>query len=100
MKYRVEELAAAAGVRVDTVRFYQAKGLLPAPKRVKRVAEYSDEHLSILKRIRRYQSQGLSLAVIGKLLTSRSISTRASLLAAVADEEGQRTLTRSELAAE
>lgn len=100
MTYRVEELAAAAGVRVDTVRFYQAKGLLPAPRRVKRRAVYSEEHLSTLKRIRRYQSQGLSLSVIGKLLTSRGTSTRASLLAAVAEEGGQRTLARSELAAE
>lgn len=100
MKYKVEELAAAAGIRVDTVRFYQAKGLLPGPRRVKRMAEYSEEHLSLLKKIRRYQSQGLSLAVIGKLLTSRGNSTRASLLAAVAEEGGQRTLTRAELAAE
>jgi DNA-binding transcriptional MerR regulator len=100
MKYRVEELAVAAGVRVDTVRFYQAKGLLPPPRRVKRMAEYSEEHLSVLKKIRRYQAQGFSLAVIGKLLTSRRISTRDSLLAAVAEQGGQRTLTRAELAAE
>lgn len=100
MTYRVEELAAVAGVRVDTVRFYQAKGLLPAPRRVKRVAVYSEEHLTLLKRIRRYQSQGLSLAVIGKLLASRGTSKRASLLAAVAEESDQRTLTRSELAGE
>lgn len=100
MTYRVEELAAAAGIRVDTVRFYQAKGLLPAPRRVKRVAVYSEEHLSVLKRIRRYQAQGLTLAVIRKLLTSRGTSMRASLLAAVAEEGEQRTLTRSELAVE
>ena len=38
MEYRVEELAATAGVRVDTVRFYQSRGLLPAPVRVGRIA--------------------------------------------------------------
>ena len=40
MEYRVEELAASAGVRVDTVRFYQGRGLLPAPRREGRVAFY------------------------------------------------------------
>ncbi|MDQ3981976.1 MAG: MerR family DNA-binding transcriptional regulator, partial [Actinomycetota bacterium] len=33
MRYRVDELAARAGVSVDTVRFYQARGLLPQPER-------------------------------------------------------------------
>ncbi len=98
MEYRVEELAAAAGVRVDTVRFYQAKGLLPAPRRVKRAAVYSDQHLARLQRIRRYQSQGLTLAVIKRLLSSRGVSKGDVLLAAVADESGERSLTRSQLA--
>ena len=31
MAYRVEELAARADVSVDTVRYYQAKELLPPP---------------------------------------------------------------------
>ncbi|MBW2495552.1 MAG: MerR family DNA-binding transcriptional regulator [Deltaproteobacteria bacterium] len=33
MEYRVEQLAAAAQLPVDTLRFYQARGLLPAPRR-------------------------------------------------------------------
>ena len=37
MDYRVEALAAAAGISVDTLRFYQARGLLPSPRRVGRV---------------------------------------------------------------
>jgi DNA-binding transcriptional MerR regulator len=99
MRYRVEQLAAAAGLSVDTVRFYQAQGLLPAPKRVGRVALYSRAHLAVLQRIRRYQSQGLTLAVIKRLLTSRSRSTVAALLGAVAEERGERSLTRAQLAA-
>jgi DNA-binding transcriptional MerR regulator len=98
MEYRVEELAKAAGVRVDTVRFYQAKGLLPRPKRVKREAVYSEAHLSRLKQIRRHQSQGLPLAVIKRLLGSRSRSTTDALLSAVAEQGGERTLTRAEVA--
>jgi DNA-binding transcriptional MerR regulator len=99
MEYRVEQLAAAAGVRVDTVRFYQARGLLPAPKRVRRHALYSEAHLARLRQIRRYQAQGLSLAVIARLLRTRARGSAAdTLLEAVADQAGERTLTRSELA--
>ncbi|MBI4515750.1 MAG: MerR family transcriptional regulator [Deltaproteobacteria bacterium] len=99
MEYRVEELAGAAGVRVDTIRFYQAKGLLPAPKRVRREAVYRPEHLARLKQIRRYQSQGLSLAVIKRLLAGGSPSRAAALLRAVADRGGERSFTRAEVAA-
>jgi DNA-binding transcriptional MerR regulator len=98
--YRVEELAAAAGVRVDTIRFYQGKGLLPPPRRVQRAAVYSQDHLAILRRIRGYQSQGLSLAVIKRLLSgSRPASRTDTLLAAVVEQSGERALTRTQLAA-
>lgn len=100
MEYRVEELAAAAGVRVDTIRYYQTKGLLPRPRREKRVAIYSDEHLRALARIRRYQSQGLNLAAIKRLLGEEARSAAGALLSAAADESGERTLTRAELAQE
>ncbi|HLW16141.1 MAG TPA: MerR family transcriptional regulator, partial [Actinomycetota bacterium] len=43
--YRVEQLAAACDVSVDTIRYYQSKGLLPPPKREGRVAIYDREHL-------------------------------------------------------
>ncbi|MFQ5665623.1 MAG: MerR family transcriptional regulator [Candidatus Binatia bacterium] len=98
MQYRVEELAAAAAVRVDTVRFYQTKGLLPRPRRVKRAALYSQKHLSLLKRIRRYQAQGLSLAVIKRLLAGPPRSKVDALFVAVANQSGERCLTRAQLA--
>ncbi len=43
MRYRVDELAAQCGVSVDTVRFYQAKGLLQPGQREGRVSWYSKE---------------------------------------------------------
>jgi len=98
MEYRVEELAAAAGERVDTIRFYQAKGLLPPPRRVKRSAVYSEEHLERLETIRKYQSQGFTLALIKRLLASEKRSKADALLAAVAEQTGTRTFTRSEVA--
>jgi len=98
MEYGVEELARAAGLRVDTIRFYQAKGLLPPPRREGRRAVYAAPHLARLRRIRRYQEQGLPLDVIRKLLGGRR--TGAALARALRAEQGSRTLTRSQLAAE
>src|SRR5437016_3636701 len=68
MEYRVEELARAAQVSVDTIRFYQAKRLLPPPRRIGRVAVYGDEHLERLREIRRLQGRGLTLGVIGRIV--------------------------------
>jgi DNA-binding transcriptional MerR regulator len=64
----VDELASRAGVSVDTVRFYQARGLLPQPERAGRVAWYGDAHLEILQRIRDLKEKGFTLASIGRLL--------------------------------
>ena len=105
MEYRVEELAAAAGVRVDTVRFYQAKGLLPAPRREGRIAVYEQAHLDRLRRVRALLAEGFTLAQIGRLLESEAEASEpnrsdALLRALVAESVGERTLSRAELAAE
>jgi DNA-binding transcriptional MerR regulator len=100
MEYSVEQLAGAAAVAVDTIRFYQAKGLLPAPRRVGRRAVYEARHLQALKQIKRYQADGLPLAVVKRLLTgSAPGSKKAALLAAVSAESGEPSLSRAELAA-
>ncbi|MEO1997735.1 MAG: MerR family transcriptional regulator [Planctomycetaceae bacterium] len=111
MEYRVSELAEAAGIEVDTVRFYQARGLIPAPERRGRFAIYTDDHLERIRRIRSLLDSGFSLAQIGKLLdhdaddsassTAKGDSTDKSLLAALAAQTvGVGTVSRSELAAE
>jgi len=99
MDYGVEGLARAAGVTVDTIRFYQARRLLPPPRRVGRRAVYSSAHLDRLRRIRRLQSDGVPLAVIRRLLVPATRSD-AALARALSQERGRRTLSRSELAAE
>jgi DNA-binding transcriptional MerR regulator len=71
MRYRVDELANRCAVSVDTVRFYQARGLLPPPVREGRAAWYSDEHIRRLKRIRELKEKGLTLATIQHLLAGR-----------------------------
>ena len=68
MDYRVEDLAAAGGISVDTVRFWQGRGLLPAPRRVGRRVVYGRSHLDRIRRIRAWQSEGLPLAVISRLV--------------------------------
>ena len=56
MEYRVEALAAAAGVSVDTIRFYQGRGILPPPRRAGRVVLYDDGHLERLREVKDLQS--------------------------------------------
>ena len=86
-EYRVDELAAAADVSVDTVRFYQSRALLPAPRRDGRVAWYGDEHLQRLSRIRGLQAKGLTLATIGRLLRGELDKADEALVAAVSAED-------------
>ena len=102
MDYRVEELAKAAGIPVDTLRFYQARGLLPAPRKRGRVALYDGNHLEQLRRIRSLQEDGFSLAQIRRLLTEPEDESQApTLLTALTRESaGGRTLSRAELAVE
>ncbi len=83
MRYRVEDLAARANTSVDTIRYYQTRGLLPPPHRVGRLAWYDDDHLDRLSQIRRLQGRGLSLAVIRRLLAGELDRADEELAAAV-----------------
>lgn len=83
MRYRVDQIAARAGVSVDTVRFYQARGLLPQPERSGRVAWYSDEHLATLQRIRDLKDKGFTLASIRRLLAGDLDAADEALVAAI-----------------
>jgi DNA-binding transcriptional MerR regulator len=101
--FRVEQLAAAAGVGVGTVRFYQARDLLDPPRRRGRVALYDEAHLARLHRIRSLQQQGFTLAQIRRVLreTPPRGAREQSLVSALVEESvGDRTLSRAELAAE
>jgi DNA-binding transcriptional MerR regulator len=102
VEYRVEELAASVGVRVDTVRFYQGRGLLPPPRREGRVAYYQEAHVERLRRVRELLTEGFTLAQIGRLFegTERVEPADGLLTALVAETVGERTLSRVELAAE
>jgi DNA-binding transcriptional MerR regulator len=81
---RVEELARRADVSVDTIRFYQKRQLLQAPRRVGRIAWYGADHVERLGRIRELQRQGFSLSIIRRLVAGELDAADAPLAAAVA----------------
>ena len=68
----MEQLAAACEVSVDTVRYYQSLGLLPAPEREGRVAWYGPRTPSGSARSGRLQSKGLTLAAIRRVVGGRA----------------------------
>lgn len=86
--YRVEQVAAMVDVSVDTVRYYQAKGLLPPPRRAGRVALYDDDHLDRLERIRGLQAKGLTLATIRRLLDGELDRADEALVTAITALDG------------
>ena len=67
-EYRLDEIARRAGVASTTVRLYQSRGLLAAPRLEGRTGWYDDTHLSRLRLIARLQGDGYSLAGIANLL--------------------------------
>ncbi len=106
MEYRVDQLSEIVGVRIDTIRFYQGKGLIPMPRRQGRVAIYDETHLRAVRRVRDLLDEGFSLAQIARLLEGEGQSTAGRdasgdlLQALVQQTIGERTLSRAELAAE
>jgi DNA-binding transcriptional MerR regulator len=99
MEYRIEELARAAGVAVDTIRFYQGKGLLAPPRRQGRVTWYSEPHLERLARIRSLQQRGFTLTVIRRFLNGELESSDEALVEAITHPSAPETLSLDELSA-
>jgi len=62
--------AAAAGVNVETIRFYQRKGLLPEPRRAYgSIRRYGASDVARIKFVKSAQRLGFSLEGIAGLLT-------------------------------
>ena len=71
-------LAKAAGVGVETVRYYQRRGLLPEPARPPgEVRRYGAADLKRLRFIRSAQAAGFTLAEISELLDLDAADDRA-----------------------
>jgi MerR family mercuric resistance operon transcriptional regulator len=64
----IGKLAAAGGVGVETIRFYQRKGLLDQPEREVGIRRYGSNDLRRLRFIRQAQAAGFTLEQIKELL--------------------------------
>lgn len=66
----ISRLAEAGGVGVETVRYYQRRGLLPTPPRgSSAVRRYGDDDIKRLRFIKSAQTSGFTLEQIKELLS-------------------------------
>jgi DNA-binding transcriptional MerR regulator len=100
MDYGVEELARRAGVSIDTVRYYQSRGLLERPRRVGRKALYGEDHLGRLRHIADLKERGLTLAGIERIVRPGRRPADERLAEALTEGRGRRRFGRSDLARE
>ncbi len=68
MGMTISALAHSAGVNVETVRYYQRRGLLDTPERGAGMRRYDDAAVQQLSFIRSAQGAGFTLEQIGELL--------------------------------
>ena len=69
---KIGEMAAMAGMTTKALRFYEERGLLPAPTRTPSgYRDYPPEVLNRLDFIRRGRNAGLTLAQISEILELR-----------------------------
>ena len=64
----IGKLAAAGGVGVETIRFYQRKGLLVQPTRESGIRRYGSDDVRRLRFIKQAQAAGFTLLEIKELL--------------------------------
>ena len=80
--FTIGRLAAAAGVTVETVRYYERRGLLEQPERSVGYREYSQDDVDRLAFVRRAKALGFTLAEIRALLAAAGTGSIADVLAA------------------
>jgi len=69
----IGKIAKAAGLGVETIRFYERKGLIAEPKRsASGYRQYHPETIRRLKFIARAKALGFSLQEVGELLDLRA----------------------------
>jgi len=94
--FTIAGVARHAGVGVETVRYYERRGLVPQPTRsAGSVRRYSRTHVERIRFIRRAQELGLTLEEIETLLALEDGADRSSIrrIAAVRLEEIRRRIT-------
>lgn len=69
---RIGELASAAGVNIQTVRYYKRRGILAEPERTDNGhRHYGEESIRLVRFVKRAQALGFSLDEITALLELR-----------------------------
>jgi DNA-binding transcriptional MerR regulator len=89
----IGQLARLAGVKPDTIRFYERRGLLPPPKRTRSgYRAYDEQALKQVRFIKKAQAIGFSLDEIKRILNLRGRS-RETCGCVIAMAEGTLTET-------
>lgn len=102
----ISGLAKAGGVGVETIRYYQRRGLLETPGRAGGgVRRYGESDLARLRFIRSAQTAGFTLEAIGELIAldagedrARARQLAAARIAALDERIAQLTEARDALA--
>ena len=84
----VDELAARIGLPSSTIRMYQTKGVLHAPRRQGRVAYYDASHVERLTLVQRLQQRGFSLPAIAELIQAREKGESVAAVLGMGETEG------------
>ena len=73
----IGEVARAAQVNVQTLRYYERRGLLEAPKRTPAGRrQFAEETIRLIRFIKRSQELGFTLAEIRELISLRRVGGR------------------------
>ena len=73
MNLSIGQVAAAAGIGIETVRFYERQGLIPPPaRRASGYRQYDESAVARLQFIRRAKNLGFTLKEIQSLLDLRT----------------------------
>lgn len=94
----IGQLATAGGVGVETVRYYQRRGLLVEPKRtLGAIRRYGAEDAARIRFIKRAQELGFSLDEIAELLRLQDGTSRAAVRRIAAARLAQIEARRADL---
>ena len=85
----IGNLAKSANVGVETVRYYQRRGLLGVPSRDAGIRRYDEDDLRRLRFVRQAQSAGFTLEQIGELLALDATEDRGRAQALAVERLGQ-----------
>jgi len=86
--FTIGKLAKQAGVGIDTVRFYERRGLLPEPERTSSGYRlYRDDSVDRIRFVRRAKQLGFTLDEIENLLLLQDQGGRKSEVKALTDQK-------------